>query len=123
VLPDRREAGAATVWMVGLATLIGLSVSVGIVRGSAALTRHRAEVAADLAALAGAIRVSAGDAHPCAAAERVATRNGGLLTACKVTGEDVDVAVTRRLELGTLGSWSASAHARAGPADRAWSAP
>lgn len=118
--PDR---GSATVWLVGLAALIGLATTVGVVHGSAVLARHRAEVAADLAALAGAVEVSVGEDRPCTAAARIAERNGGRLTACTVTGDDVEVTVTRRLTLGRLGSRAASARARAGPVDRSWSPP
>ncbi len=119
MFPERQDAGSATVWLVGLAALVGLSVTVGIVQGSAVLARHRAEAAADMAVLAGAIQASAGQPDPCGAAARIAGRNGVLLAQCAVYGEDVEVVVTRPLRLGTLGSWTASSRARAGPADRA----
>jgi secretion/DNA translocation related TadE-like protein len=118
--PDR---GSASVWLIGLAALIGLATTIGVVQGGAVVARHRAEVAADLAALAGAVQVSVGEDAPCAAASRLAGRNGGRLTTCIVSGDDVEVVVTRRLVLGRLGSATASARARAGPVDRSWSPP
>lgn len=118
--PDR---GSATVWLAGLAALIGLTSTIGVVQGCAVVARHRAELAADLAALAGAVHVSTGQEEACTTAARIAGRNGGRLTACTVSGDDVEVAVTRRLMLGKLGSRAASARARAGPVDRSWSPP
>jgi len=118
--PDR---GSATVWLIGLTALIGLATTAGVVHGGAVVARHRAEVAADLAALAGAVQVSVGEDGPCATAARIAGRNGGRLTACAVAGDDVEVVVTRRLTLGRLGSRTAIARARAGPVDRSWSPP
>lgn len=110
--PDR---GSATIWLAGLAALIGLATTVALVHGSAVLARHRVETAADLAALAAAVRIPDGAAGACAAAGRIAARNGGSVTRCVLTGNEVAIEAARPLTLGRLGSRTAVAHARAGP--------
>jgi secretion/DNA translocation related TadE-like protein len=113
-----RERGSATVWLAGLAALIVLATLAAVLQGSAVVARHRAATAADLAALAAAVRVPDGRAAACAAASTLAIRNGGSLTRCVLSGDDVEVEVTRRVAFGHLGSWAATARARAGPVDR-----
>jgi secretion/DNA translocation related TadE-like protein len=93
-----------------------LSATAGVVRGLAVLARHRAEAAADLAALAGAAAVLDGPAVACVEADRVALANGGRLSRCLVAGEVIEVEVARVLPLGRLGRWTAVGRARAGPA-------
>lgn len=113
-----RDRGSASVWLAGLTALIVLATMVAMVQGSAVLARHRAATAADLAALAAAVTVPDGEVAACAAARRIAARNSGSLARCAVSGEDVEVEVTRPVVLGSLGAWVASARARAGPVDR-----
>jgi secretion/DNA translocation related TadE-like protein len=113
-----RERGSATVWLAGLTALIGLVTLVALVHASAVITRHRAATAADLAAVAAAVQVPDGIEAACDAARTIAARNGGSLISCVVEGDDVEVEVTRALVLGNLGSWAATAGARAGPVDR-----
>lgn len=116
--PVSRDRGSGTVLVLALcALLVSGALAVGLL--SAALTaRHRASVAADLAALAAADALSgrqAGD--PCELAERVAHRNGGTLTQC-VSDQDgsvvVEVLVRPRQGEEVLGP--ARVRARAGPA-------
>jgi secretion/DNA translocation related TadE-like protein len=71
-----------------------------------------------MAALAAAVRVPDGAAAACATAGEIAARNGGSLTRCVLSGDDVEVEVARPLVLSSLGSWAAMASARAGPVDR-----
>ena len=85
--------------------------------------RHRVETAADLAALAGAVRAPDGQLVACAAAAEVAASNGGVLGACRLIGDDLQVEVTRRISLGRLGVHTATAAARAGPVDRGGQPP
>jgi secretion/DNA translocation related TadE-like protein len=113
-----RDRGSATIWLAGLAGLIGLVTLAALVQGSAVIARHRAATAADLAALAAAARVPEGAGAACAAATEIAARNGGSLTRCVLSGDDVEIDVSRPLVLGRLGSWAALASARAGPVDR-----
>ena len=111
------DRGSATVWVLALC---GVLVSLGaaaVLVGGAVAGRHRAEAAADLAALAAAGRAVSGAADPCAAAESVASANGAVLESCAVhPGAVVEVRVTVGVMLGPLGRRPASARARAGPA-------
>ncbi|AUN43230.1 hypothetical protein ASU32_22120 [Tsukamurella tyrosinosolvens] len=82
--------------------------------GAAVSARHRAQAAADLAALAGA--ASAIDAEEaCGAADRLARANAGSLRACGVDGFEVAVRVSVPVSLSVFGSDEAVAIARAGP--------
>ncbi|HZB48303.1 MAG TPA: Rv3654c family TadE-like protein [Mycobacteriales bacterium] len=114
----RSDRGSATVWLAGFTALVALATTAALLPGSAVLARHRVAAAADLAALAGAVQVLDGAPAVCATARDIAARNGGSLTRCAVSGDDVEVDVTRPLVLGGLGSWTATARARAGPVDR-----
>ena len=88
----RDERGVATVVAVGLMGLL-LAVTVVAAGGTqVAVAGHRAEAAADLAALAGAQAVRVGG-DGCAAAQRSARRNAGRVTGCAVEGLDVQVTV------------------------------
>ena len=109
------ERGSATVWVLmacGVLAAIGVAA---VLVGAAAVARHRATTAADLAALAGAVRAVEG-ADACAAAARLAAANAADLTACRATSDAVvDVEVSVPVRLGRLGVFSATARARAGP--------
>ena len=82
--------------------------------GSAVVARHRAQAAADLAALAAAARLAAGPEAACAQAKAVARQMRVSTTGCDVN--DLDVVVTVDVRLAAGGSGSARAAARAGPA-------
>lgn len=112
---DSSDRGSATIWLLALSSLVALVVAAGVVRGVATVGRHRVESAADLAALAGAQRVLYGPAAVCAEVGRVASGNGVSVTRCAVSADIVDVIVRRPIRIGRLGSWVASAEARAGP--------
>ncbi|MBI8989918.1 TadE-like protein [Corynebacterium sp. CCM 8863] len=103
---EHRERGSATlVAAVAIAafTVLTLVVLEGVVD---VLDRHRAQVAADLAAVAAATALWSGD-DACAVASRTAARNsGGRLRGCRTEGADVIVAVA-------VGD--ATVRARAGP--------
>lgn len=113
-----RDRGSATIWLAGFTALVMLTAMAALLPGSAVLARHRVATAADLAALAGAVRVLDGPAVACSTAKEIAARNGGSLVRCEVSGDDVEVEVRRPLVLGNLGSWTVRARARAGPVDR-----
>lgn len=83
------------------------------VLGSVVIARHRAQAAADLAALAAAARLAAGEQNACATAESVARANAGRVADCAVDGLDVLVTVSAAT---ALSGWQVSARARAGPA-------
>ncbi|QUR69215.1 helicase [Mycobacterium spongiae] len=93
--------------------VVVLLVSTGVVAylGSVMVARHRAQAAADLAALAGAARLPAGVAAACARAERVAREMRVGDVRCGV--DDLDVVVTADVAVAFAGI--ARATARAGP--------
>jgi secretion/DNA translocation related TadE-like protein len=110
------DRGVATVWAAGaIAVLMSLAVF-GLHLGAAMVARHQAESAADLAALAGAGTVVAGEWYACAQARRVTDRMRVQLVSCQTQEWDVlvDVAARPTGWLGSLGS--AISRARAGPA-------
>lgn len=114
----RSDRGSATVWVVACCALVVLLGGVLSLRSVAVLARHRAETAADLAALAGAGRIGIGT-DICAAARRVAARNGGRLRRCSVQlapdgrSGTVTTTVLLRVRLPLVGAGSVSASARA----------
>ncbi|MFD9826718.1 Rv3654c family TadE-like protein [Tsukamurella tyrosinosolvens] len=109
-----REDGVATVLAAVLVAAIVVVAIMVIDVGAAVSARHRAQAAADLAALAGA--ASAIDAEEaCGAADRLARANAGSLRACGVDGFEVAVRVSVPVSLSVFGSDEAVAVARAGP--------
>jgi secretion/DNA translocation related TadE-like protein len=109
------DRGVATVWAAGAVTVLVSMAVFGVYLGEAVVTRHHAESAADLAALAGAAQVIAGEQYACAQARRVTDRMRVQLVACHTRGWDILVDVATRADgwLGGLGA--AAARARAGP--------
>jgi secretion/DNA translocation related TadE-like protein len=98
--------------MLAVATL-ALSLAAGtVLLGQAVLARHRAEAAADLAALAAA---AAHGGDGCRRATAVAARNGAVLRRCR-DAPDLSVTVEVSVPLqGVLRAHAARARARAGP--------
>lgn len=100
------EEGYATVVAAGIiAAVASLLLAVAAV-ASLVVAQHEAQVAADLAAVAGAWEVAKGR-DACTQATEIAALNGAELGSCDVDGRDVEV--TARLR-------GRSAVARAGPA-------
>lgn len=101
----------------GMMTLL-LAFTVGaVVVGSAVIARHRAQAAADLAALSAAGSVASGREAACASASAVAVGMHATVSACTVDGLDVVVATEVPVRLGRWGVHLAHAAARAGPSD------
>ncbi|WP_369828036.1 Rv3654c family TadE-like protein [Mycobacterium sp. 852002-51163_SCH5372311] len=86
----------------------------GAYLGSVVVARHRAQAAADLAALAGAARLPSGVAAACDLATAVALAMRVDDAVCRVDG--LDVVVTVRVAVAFAGA--AQAAARAGPVSR-----
>jgi secretion/DNA translocation related TadE-like protein len=110
-----RETGSATVWLItAMALVVGVSGAAGSV-GVVTVERHRADTAADAAALAAAGRVIAGQGSACAAAAAIARADGAALTRCGLDGAGAQVEV--RVDLpGVLARFGqAVGRARAGP--------
>ncbi|MFI5509796.1 Rv3654c family TadE-like protein [Mycobacterium sp. NPDC051804] len=109
------ESGSATLVAVAMmAVLLTITVA-GVYLGTAAVARHRAQAAADLAALAAAGGLADGAQAACVRAVAVADAMRTTVAECSVTGLDVVVAVEVSVALGRLGVGTARAVARAGP--------
>lgn len=110
-----RDAGVATVWAaVGVTVIVGLLVLV-LQFGGAVVSRHRAEAAADLGALAAASHAVHGRDTACARAARVIDRMRGRMTACVLSGWEAFVQVEVDLPVAVGGVRVAAGRARAGP--------
>jgi secretion/DNA translocation related TadE-like protein len=105
------SASLLVVTLSGVVLLLGLAAA--FVTATAAAHR-RAQSAADLAALAGAVAQQRGD-DACSGAADVARGNEAELLACEVLGEDVRVTV--RVSSPELAghTWEVQGRARAGP--------
>jgi secretion/DNA translocation related TadE-like protein len=107
----RRDRGSASIWALGIGlgvVLLGLGVAAV---GTALVARQRAQTAADLGALAGAVLVLHGEPAACARAADLVAANGGRLAGCRA--EALDLIVTAEVE--AVGVGTARASARAGP--------
>jgi secretion/DNA translocation related TadE-like protein len=91
----------------------------GVCLGSAVIGRHRAQAAADLAAIAAAARVPQGSRAACAWAAVVVSRMGAHQIGCDVDGLDVVVTVEVAIAFAGWGTGAARAAARAGPVEAA----
>jgi secretion/DNA translocation related TadE-like protein len=116
------DRGSVTVWLASACALVLLAATTGALRGLAVLGRHRAEAAADLAALAaaGQLGTASGDPSPCSLARTVAAGNRAAVLACRVAPSAdgrsgvVDVVVAASIGLPVLGRVDVRASARAG---------
>jgi secretion/DNA translocation related TadE-like protein len=113
------DRGSASIWVLACSTVVLLIGVAASLRTSAVLARHRAESAADFAALAAAGRIGlAGDG--CELARSIAAANGGRLMRCRIAlGDDarsgtVDVAISLSVHLPGVGAQRVTASARAG---------
>ncbi|HEY3736216.1 MAG TPA: Rv3654c family TadE-like protein [Jatrophihabitans sp.] len=113
-----RDRGSATIWVLACISLLALVTVAATMRSAAILARHRAESAADLAALAAATGLGR-TADPCSLAYTVAALNGAEVSNCTVEAAEaaqagsVRVWVTRELHLPILGTRQVTARARA----------
>ncbi|MCG6499158.1 Rv3654c family TadE-like protein [Kitasatospora sp. A2-31] len=113
------DAGSATVWLVAFAVLgcaaFTATLAVGVVVGA----RHRAEAAADLAALAAADRLLLDPDGGCARAVGVAAAQRATVVSCAVDREADAVEVVAEVPVagvpGRLPVGPARARSRAGP--------
>lgn len=85
--------------------------------GAAVIARHRAQAAADLAALGAAGRLATGAEPACAQASVIAQEMGTRVAECVVDDLDVIVTVEAAVAAGAWDIGPARARARAGPAD------
>jgi secretion/DNA translocation related TadE-like protein len=111
----RADRGAATLWVLAVGLALVAAGAAGAAVGAARVARHEARAAADLGALAGAMRIVEGPEGACARAATLVARNGGRLAECTVDG--LDVVVTVEVVVTPLPGLTrtARAKARAGP--------
>jgi secretion/DNA translocation related TadE-like protein len=109
------DDGFATVWAVGVIAMVMVLAGLVAGVGAALVTRHRAEAAADLAALSGAVHAVSGEEAACARARWVTDHMGVSLSGCRLSGWDVTVHVAAHPPsfIGAFGP--AESAARAGP--------
>lgn len=109
------ERGSASMVAAAMCAVL-LAVTVGAAQiGASVVGRHRAQAAADLAALAGAATVPAGIAQACARASAIAQRMATAAVGCSVDDLDLTVTVEARVSLRLFRTAHARAVARAGP--------
>ncbi len=114
-----RDRGAATVLSAVVAMGLLVVLWMGVQLGAVLLGRHRAEGAADLAALAAASHTSSGSEFGCSRARWVVSSMDATMVSCRWDGADALVRVRAALP-GMLSEFgSVSARARAGPVARA----
>ncbi len=118
---EASERGSATVGLAVVVAALVFLAGLFAVLTEAWVARTQVQLAADLAALAGAdvSSVSVFEAHPdpslaCAQASLVAQQNGAAVSSCRVEGSDTLVTVTRASS-SLLRMFSVTARARAGP--------
>jgi secretion/DNA translocation related TadE-like protein len=99
-----------------MALLMAITIG-GVYIGTAVIARHRAQAAADLAALAAATHIADGADAACAQASALAHAMHTTVARCVVEGLDVLVTVDSPATAGHLGVGPARASARAGPVD------
>jgi secretion/DNA translocation related TadE-like protein len=111
----RGDDGAATVLALAACAVLAVFGGVLAESGIAAVTRHRAALAADAAAIAAATASTEGPIAACAAAERTLAADGASLATCAVEGPFA--LVRDRVAAPGWIAWagSATAIARAGP--------
>jgi secretion/DNA translocation related TadE-like protein len=90
----RGEEGFTTVASLGLVAVLGLFTTMVLAVGVLQVQRHRAESAADLAALAAAQHVLEGPDVACARARTAAAAQGVSVDRCEVVGLEVVVHVS-----------------------------
>ena len=109
------DEGVATVLSAVLSLALLAVAWFGYQLGAVVLARHRAEGAADLAALAAAAQVVRGQDSACERASRVAEEMRVRITECRVDGRDARVCTAAEPPGVPLHLAVVRARARAGP--------
>ncbi|GIG63820.1 Rv3654c family TadE-like protein [Phytomonospora endophytica] len=111
------DTGAASVSALAVALSVLLFALLGVTFATALHARHRAQSAADFAALAAAGRALEGQGEACARAAAIAGANGATVESCALEGLDavVTVSVTPGFAPTAALGGAATAGARAGP--------
>ncbi|WP_328287102.1 Rv3654c family TadE-like protein [Mycolicibacterium neworleansense] len=115
--PASGERGSATLLSAAMIAMLIAFAAGGAYLGAAVTARHRAQAAADLAALGAAGAVVSGPDAACRQATQIAARMRSVIADCRVDGLDVVLEVATPVRLGRWGVGPARAVARAGPVD------
>jgi secretion/DNA translocation related TadE-like protein len=109
------DRGAASLFVLALGLVLVAAGLAGAAVGAARVGRHQARLAADLGALAGAVRVTEGESAACGRAAELVAANNARMTSCRVDG--LDLVVTAEVTVTPLPGLvrAATAAARAGP--------
>jgi secretion/DNA translocation related TadE-like protein len=110
-----KEQGSATVLAAGVTAALLVSAIAFIALGQASAARHRAQGAADAAALAGAAQVLFGEGEACAAAQEMVERSEAEFQGCEVNELEVTVHVHKTPNGLPAAFGPARAVSRAGP--------
>lgn len=111
-----RDRGSASVVLLAVGLVMLAAGLAGAAVGAAHVARHQARTAADLGALAGAVRAGSGPVAACARAEQIVSVNGARMITCELDGLDLTVTVEVTPVAVAAGlSRPATATARAGP--------
>lgn len=112
------DEGVATVWAAGAIVVLLVVAVAWLQLGAVLVVRHRAESAADLAALAAAGRAVAGERFACDLAQRITDRARVRLVSCRLEAWDALVVVAADAGGPFSGAGTVTARARAGPVER-----
>jgi secretion/DNA translocation related TadE-like protein len=112
----RDDEGSATVLAAAAVGVLVLLLGLGLQLGAAVLARHRAEAAADLAALAAARELVMGLDVACARGGEIAAAQGARMVSCTASGWSVTFVVVVSCRCVPSVSSDAVGRARAGPA-------
>jgi secretion/DNA translocation related TadE-like protein len=110
-----RDRGAASILVLAIGLIMVGAGMAGAAIGTARVGRHQARTAADLAALAGAMRASEGSAAACARATEIVQRNDGRMLTCRLIGWEIVVTAGVQVTFLPGRRGEATATARAGP--------
>jgi len=109
----KSDRGSASLWLLGVGLAVVLFGTAAGLAASALTAKHRAQSAADLSALAGAMRAADGEGVACSRVAELATANGARVVDCRLDG--LDLVVTVEVAVARLPGGSVRAAARAGP--------
>lgn len=112
---DRGDQGSVVILALIACALLGSFLAATLVAGVAMVARHRAQSAADLAALGGARAVLAGS-DGCAVAVRIAAVNAAQVIGCRLDGPVIELTVRVGSPRFALLFPPVTGRARAGPA-------
>ena len=112
---ETSDSGVATVWAAAAVAVLTTVLVACLHLGAALLARHRAESAADLAALAAAREAVRGEVPACRRAAEIAAAMGGEVARCRLVGWNALVEVRVPLPFALPGLTTANGRAMAGP--------